>query len=172
MPKKKKADEPIEERRSDDQNAALETAFADGTLLENKVFEDRRTNGVSVEKTPPTVVPVETLEEEQGPTKGSPAVDHEAFGVEAHPDTRASLDVPVVGRRDVPPGEPIPPMVVVSSDSVESRGPLVPLVPLSEVHPSTVETAVGFQRIPNDQINAVFEDANGVKRDALGHPFT
>jgi hypothetical protein len=48
---------------------------------------------------------------------------------------------------------------------------LVELAPLSEIHPSTVEAAVAFQRIPNDQIHAVVEDADGVKRDALGHPF-
>jgi hypothetical protein len=91
----------------------------------------------------------------------------------------------------VVPGTPVPPQVPVPSPqpetvrtnryapvtpsvpaSVQTRDPLVPLVALDQVHPSTIEAATALQHIPNDQIQAVYEDANGVKRDALGHVFT
>lgn len=87
----------------------------------------------------------------------------------------------------VVPGTPVPPQVPVHSTlpetgrtnryapvtptvpvSVQTRGPLVPL---EAVHPSTIEAAVELQHIPNDQIHAVYEGPDGVKRDALGHPF-
>lgn len=147
---------------------AMERAFARGTLPE----KDRRAPDLEPEEQPVldnmTVSVPPPIAATPSVAPDLPAVD--AFGVEAHPDTRPLVEVPVV-QSDVPEGVPIPELVKVSPDSAETRGPLVSLVPLSEVHPSTVEAAVAFQQIPNDQINAVAEDSDGVKRDALGHPF-
>jgi hypothetical protein len=112
-------------------------------------------------------------------------------GVRSPANLEIDLNTPesVLGAT-VPSGTPVPPQVPVDSAlpetvrtnryapvtpsvpaSVLTRGPLVPLAALDQVHPSTVEAAVALQHIPNDQIHGVYEDVDGVKRDALGHPF-
>ena len=84
------------------------------------------------------------------------------------------IDLNVAPVADVVDGTRIQPQVKVDhvpglGNTVVTRGPLVEFGQSGDSHPSTVEAAVAQQRIPDDSIHAIHEDADGVRRDPLGH---